>query len=200
METCSALLAIGAGNSPVPGEFPAQRPVTRSFDVIFDLRLNKRLRKQSRGWWFETLSCPLWRHCNDTTSKDSTTGAGCRDGCPSNDRPPGDIPHWQRVIVVCIITHTCAQGLLHYVIDIGFMKHDHDKVRNKSEFEMINCIQYGCCHGRVVGNLSWVLLSKVWLLVSGKRHVHILIKQLIALSYICADTADNMCTKTKPYL
>ena len=42
MKTFSALLAICAGNSPVPGEFPAQRPVTRSFDVLFDLRLNKR--------------------------------------------------------------------------------------------------------------------------------------------------------------
>ena len=42
METFSALLAICAGNSPVPGEFSAQRPVTRSFDVFFDLRLNKR--------------------------------------------------------------------------------------------------------------------------------------------------------------
>ena len=40
METFSALLAICAGNSPVTGEFPAQRPVTRSFDVFFDLRLN----------------------------------------------------------------------------------------------------------------------------------------------------------------
>ena len=38
------LLAICAGNSPVTGEFPAQRPLTRSFDVFFDLRLNKRLR------------------------------------------------------------------------------------------------------------------------------------------------------------
>ena len=47
-----------------PGEFPAQRPVTRSFDVFFDPRLNKRLSKQSWGWWFETLSCQLWRHCN----------------------------------------------------------------------------------------------------------------------------------------
>ena len=47
-----------------PGEFPPQRPVTRSFDVFFDLRLNKRLSKQSWGWWFETLSCPLWRHGN----------------------------------------------------------------------------------------------------------------------------------------
>ena len=60
METFSALLAICAGNSPVPGEFPSQRPVTRTFDVYFDLRLNKR----SWGWWFETLSSPLWRHTN----------------------------------------------------------------------------------------------------------------------------------------
>ena len=51
METFSALLAICAGNSSVPGEFPAQRPVTRSFDVFFDLRQNKRLSKQSWGWW-----------------------------------------------------------------------------------------------------------------------------------------------------
>ena len=60
----SALLAICAGNSPVPGEFPTHRPVTRSFDVYFDLRPNKRLSKQSWGWWFETQSRPLWRHRN----------------------------------------------------------------------------------------------------------------------------------------
>ena len=64
MEIFSALLAICAGNSPVPGEFPAQRPVTRIFDIFFDLRLNKLLSKQSWGWWFKTLSCPLWRQCN----------------------------------------------------------------------------------------------------------------------------------------
>ena len=64
METFSALLALCAGNSPVPGEFPAQRPVTRSFDVFFDLRLNKPLSKQWWGWWFETLSSPSWRQCN----------------------------------------------------------------------------------------------------------------------------------------
>ena len=64
METFSALLAICAGNSPV-GEFPTQRPVTRSFDVFFDVRLIKRLSKHSRGWWFETLSHPLWRHRNE---------------------------------------------------------------------------------------------------------------------------------------
>ena len=64
METFSALLAICAGKFSGPGEFPAQRPVTRSFDVFFDLRLNKRMSKQSRGWWFETLSRQLWRHRN----------------------------------------------------------------------------------------------------------------------------------------
>ena len=63
METFSALLAICAGNSPVTGEFPWQMPVTRSFDVFLDLRLNKLLSKQPWGWWFETPSCPLWRHC-----------------------------------------------------------------------------------------------------------------------------------------
>ena len=67
MEIFSALLTICSGHSPVPGEFPAQRPVTRSFDVFFDQRLNKRLSKQSWGWWLETLSRPLWRHCNGLT-------------------------------------------------------------------------------------------------------------------------------------
>ena len=65
METFSALLAICAGNSPVPGEFPTQRPVTGSFDIYFDLRLNKRLSKQSWGWWYETLPCPLGRYSNE---------------------------------------------------------------------------------------------------------------------------------------
>ena len=64
-ETFSALLAICAGNSPVTGEFPPQRPVTQSFDVYFDLRVNKRWSKQSWGWWFETPSFPLWRQSND---------------------------------------------------------------------------------------------------------------------------------------
>ena len=47
-----------------PVEFPAQRPVTRSFDVFFHLRLNKRLSKQPWGWWFVTPVWSLWRHRN----------------------------------------------------------------------------------------------------------------------------------------
>ena len=65
MYTFSALLAICAGNSPASGELPAQRPVTQSFDVFFDLCINKQLKKQSRGGWLETLSRPLWRHCHE---------------------------------------------------------------------------------------------------------------------------------------
>ena len=65
METFSALLALCAWNPPATGEFPSQRPVTRSFDVSFDLSLNKPLSKQSWGWWFETPSYSLWRHCNE---------------------------------------------------------------------------------------------------------------------------------------
>ena len=64
METYSALLALCEGNSPVTGEFPTKRPVTRSFDIFFGLRLNKRLSKQLWRRWFETPSRSLWRHCN----------------------------------------------------------------------------------------------------------------------------------------
>ena len=61
----SALLALGKGNQPVTGWFSSQRPVTLSFDVFLDLRVNKHLRKQSRLQWFETPSRSLWRLCNE---------------------------------------------------------------------------------------------------------------------------------------
>ena len=76
METFPALLLLCVGNSPVTGEFPIQRgsgvvlwsareqrPVTRSFDFFY-LHLNKRLSKQSWGWWSETPLRSLRRHCN----------------------------------------------------------------------------------------------------------------------------------------
>ena len=64
METFSTLLALCAENSPVNSEFPSQRPVMWSFDVFFDLPLNKSLSKQLWGWWFEIPLCSLWCHCN----------------------------------------------------------------------------------------------------------------------------------------
>ena len=77
METFSALLALCAGNSPVTGEFPTQRPMTRSFCVFFELRLNKWLSKQSLGWWFEMPSCSLWRNCNEHFRKSNLSCIVC---------------------------------------------------------------------------------------------------------------------------
>ena len=64
METLSALLATCAGNSPVPGEFPhkGQWRGALMFSLICAWI---KVSKQWRGWWFETLSRPLWRHRND---------------------------------------------------------------------------------------------------------------------------------------
>ena len=50
-----------------PRRLPRTKASKASFHVFFDLRLNKRLSKQSWGCWFETLSRPLWRHCDGIT-------------------------------------------------------------------------------------------------------------------------------------
>ena len=65
MEVFSGLLALCGGNPPVTGGFPSQRPVTRSFDISFDLRLNGRANNRDAG--------DLRRHCahydcNNTSS------------------------------------------------------------------------------------------------------------------------------------
>ena len=61
MDAFSSLLAICAGNSPVTGEFPAQRPVTRSFDFFYLIctRINGWVNHRESG---DLTS--LWRHRN----------------------------------------------------------------------------------------------------------------------------------------
>ena len=66
METFSALLV----HTPVTCEFPSQKPVTRIFDIFFDLRPNKRSSKEPWGWWFGTPLRSLWRYCNVNRSAD----------------------------------------------------------------------------------------------------------------------------------
>ena len=78
-----------------PGEFPTQRPVTRSFDVFFDLRLNKRLSKQPWGWWFETPSLSLWRHYN---------------GCTQNRLSCHQLTHWRRNRMIFILQTTYSNA------------------------------------------------------------------------------------------
>ena len=68
------------GEFTVTGAFPSQRPVTRSFDVFFVLRLNKQLSKPSRHLWFQMPWCSLWRHCNGVFS----------------------LIHWGRVTHICV--------------------------------------------------------------------------------------------------
>ena len=75
----------GIHRSPVGMEsigdrwFPSKRPVTWNFDVFFDLRLNKRLRKQCKRWWFGTSSPSLWRHCNGMKRTECTIYASASD-------------------------------------------------------------------------------------------------------------------------
>ena len=89
METFSALLVLCAGKSPVTSEVTSQRPVTRSFDVFVNVRLNKRLSKQSWVWWFETPSRPLWRQSN---------GVECRS-CPAYTVHPKNYAHGSRFVL-----------------------------------------------------------------------------------------------------
>ena len=103
-----------------PGKFPAQMPVTWSFDVFFDLRPNKRLSKQPWGWCFETLSWSLWRQCNGVWVKYLTRHAYWRQ-CRWNNRrkygkslprTPSDLkiyPQQYKVFQSCVyrlMTHT----------------------------------------------------------------------------------------------
>ena len=87
----------------------AQRPVTRSFDVFLDLRLNKPLSKQSWGWWFERLSRPpLWRQCNRfrviTTRREDmvNTASSDRYSLISDEKSPNEkVVINQLVLLMC---------------------------------------------------------------------------------------------------
>ena len=83
-------------------EFPSQRSMTRSFDVFFDLRLNKRWTKHSRRRWFEIPSHSWWRHCNDTCNfSNSLLKPFSRDQQPIDGNPTQfaetSIPNWTNV-------------------------------------------------------------------------------------------------------
>ena len=129
MEAFSALQAICAGNAPVTDEFPAQRPVKRSFDVFFNLRLNKRLSRQSWGWWLETPSRPLWRHCNvflGLHGKDNRDNQwGMSPWRPAQTNP--DLPRISTTCAIAVsqmiinmVLYSCMQYI---IIDVNFDAH-----------------------------------------------------------------------------
>ena len=90
MEAFSALLALCAGNSPVTGEFPAQRSVTRSFDVFFDLRLNK-------GWINNVEAGDLRRHRTHYDVTVMLTKPSAELGIDAYSRLSIALTHWGRV-------------------------------------------------------------------------------------------------------
>ena len=135
METFSALLALWAGNSPVSGEFPAQRPVTRSCDVFFDLRLNKQLSKQSWGWSFEAPWRPLWCHCNvrvwtfnDTRQK--TMGCNyvlstLRKTLVVNRRPVSCVKHYDDVTMIMLASQITSLTVVYSIVYSGVNQRKH---------------------------------------------------------------------------
>ena len=74
METFSASLALCEVNSPVTGEFPSQRPVTHSFDVFVDLRLNNR-------WAHSRDAGDLRRHSAHCDVTEMCTPVETKRGC-----------------------------------------------------------------------------------------------------------------------
>ena len=111
METFFALLAICAGNSPASGEFPAQRPVTRSFDVFFDLCLNKRLRKQSWGWWFRRYRAHY-----------DVIVINCRQRCPGVH----ELTHWgrltrQSLVIQWLVAYTAPSHYQNHILSIWIL-------------------------------------------------------------------------------
>ena len=109
METFSALLALCEGNT---GGFPSQRPVTRSFDVFFDLPLNKRSSKQSGCPWFETPSRPLWRRCNVCYRHRPMVSVSFRNASPWHR--PGDSTATVKIVAKSIFwcLNTQTNGLV----------------------------------------------------------------------------------------
>ena len=127
METFSALLALCAGKSHVNGEFPSQRPVTRSFDVSLIFGLNKRLSKPSWSWWFETPSRLLWSHCNDTTFFISNRALGPHftNGFPSQFRLDRNfvllsprLSQSDRYKILCMALQLCCRGVCKICCDL----------------------------------------------------------------------------------
>ena len=94
-----------------PGEFPTKRPVTRSSDVFFDLRLNKRLSKQPWGWWFETPSWSLWRHCNVQIHQQTVIGRAGKVShfCIAMQMSPAAI--YYSIVIWCLQQRVCIPDI-----------------------------------------------------------------------------------------
>ena len=92
------------------GEFTGHRgiPRTKASDAelwcYLDLHLNKRLSKQSWGWWFETLSRSLWRHGNGSGNGSLSQRARYEESVPMSWRHSGQ-QFWYRSLQLTSVSH-----------------------------------------------------------------------------------------------
>ena len=104
-----------SGNSLVTSEFPSQKSVTWSLDVFFDLRVNKRLSKQSRRQWFETKPCSLWRRCNDYFSFNSQNAVRFQKSVlPIISLPIVNAVSWS--VKTCLKSSTAKEKMSDYIV------------------------------------------------------------------------------------
>ena len=126
METFSGLLAFYGGNSPVTGEFPAQRLVMQSFDVFFDLHLKKQLSKQSWGWWYGMPLLSLWCNRNDH-GKFTTIYWDCFTSCQTK---------------MCLMTsYAVVETCIHFIHWSCFSKKEPFCLQNTFKERMIYVIE-----------------------------------------------------------
>ena len=175
-----------------PGEFPTQRPVTRSFDVFFDLRLNKRLSKQPWGWWLETPSWSLWRQCN-----------GCRQWCDATLYMGCS---WVVVLAICqlfalgnILRRQWCESLVYGDINCSvtpWWRHQMEKFSALLTF----CVHKGQWRGALMSSLicawinGWVNNREAGDLRRHRAHFDVIVIQdsfyqcyMIYNKYICSD-------------
>ena len=180
METFSTLLAICVGNSPVHDEFPAQRPVTRSFHVFFDLRPNKQLSKQSWGWWFEMLSHPLWRHCNVKT-----------------DGEPG-LCHRARGLFLYQITHVIARSC--------WASNTNSSIKKFTQSCPLGNVTSNSMLQRCLSNFTaivmhWTSMSHLWDMTRAYHETsHVILKLLWSIHVMLNNTTNHEWIKTMPCL
>ena len=135
MEKISALLAICAENSPVTGEFLAQRPVTRSFDVFFDLHLNEQLSQRDAGdlrchcAHYDITVMSVWFPSpganNMTSISMSWTHHGPMLCCPHHYRTAAT-RKLQKLTVPIVFKHAWQQGcVLHHKDNILSSQYGH---------------------------------------------------------------------------
>ena len=155
--------------------------MTRSFDILFGVRLNKRLSKHSWGWWFETLSCPLWRKCN-VVVKSSHPGNSMQTpkiGKLSNEfglRHNSVTAYYNIEILVCCRNKYCQ---VYQIQNISMAEIIYDFVSGKSDYRSAPIYYLNeCCN-----IVNWTIWNK--LMWNFNRYSYISIQEIAFENIVC---------------